>query len=163
MRKWIYMNIKDQGYSLTLVQGLLRNFFSLETARPVEAKFHVAPPWDGETKICSNGPGHVTKMAIMPIYGKNIKNLLLWNQKADDLESWYTALGTRVLPSMFKWWPWLTLTYLKARSNFVPYAFVWEEGKTMDFSETIVVYDIKVGRCSQLNEYIKLYECRRSR
>ena len=24
--------------------------------------------------------------------------------------------------------------------------------KTMDFSETIVVYDIKVGRCSHLNE-----------
>ena len=24
--------------------------------------------------------------------------------------------------------------------------------KIMDFSETIVVYDIKVGRCSQLNE-----------
>ena len=33
----------------------------------------------------------------------------------------------------------------------------------MDFSETIVVYDIKVGRCSQLNEYIKLYENQRSR
>ena len=43
-----------------------------------------------------------------------------------------------------------------ARSNFVPYAFVWEEGKTMDFSETIVVYDIKIGRCSQLNGYMKL-------
>ena len=42
-----------------------------------------------------------------------------------------------------------------ARSNFVPYAFVWEEGKTMDFSETIVVHDIKVDRCSQLNEYMK--------
>ena len=40
--------------------------------------------------------------------------------------------------------------------NFVPYAFVWEEGKMMDFSETIVVDDIKVGRCSQLNEYMKL-------
>ena len=52
----------------------------------------------------------------------------------------------------------LTLTYFTARSNFVPYAFVWEEGKTMDFSETIVVYDIKVGRCSKLNEYMKLYE-----
>ena len=39
---------------------------------------------------------------------------------------------------------------------FVPYAFVWEEGKTMDFSENIVVYDIKVGRCSVLNEYMKL-------
>ena len=33
----------------------------------------------------------------------------------------------------------------------VPYAFVWEKGKKMDFSETIYVYDIKVGRCSQLN------------
>ena len=33
-------------------------------------------------------------------------------------------------------------------SNVVPYAFVWEKGKTMDISETIVVYDIKVGRCS---------------
>ena len=38
----------------------------------------------------------------------------------------------------------------------MPYAFIWEEGKTMNFSETIVVYDIKVGRCSQLNEYMKL-------
>ena len=31
----------------------------------------------------------------------------------------------------------LTLTYLTAKSNLVPYAFVWEKGKTMDFSETI--------------------------
>ena len=38
--------------------------------------------------------------------------------------------------------PGLTRTYLMAMSNFVPYAFIWEEGKTMDFSETIVVYDI---------------------
>ena len=35
--------------------------------------------------------------------------------------------------------------------------------KTMDFSETIVVHDVKVGRCSQLNEYMKLYEYQRSR
>ena len=42
----------------------------------------------------------------------------------------------------------LTLTYFMARSTFVPYAFVWEDGKTMDFSETIVVYDIKIGRCN---------------
>ena len=51
-----------------------------------------------------------------------------------------------------------------ARSNLVPYAFVWEELKTMDFfSETIVVYDIEVGICSQLNECMKLYEYQRSR
>ena len=50
----------------------------------------------------------------------------------------------------------LTLTYFTARSNFVAYAFVWEEGKTMDFTETIAVYDVKVGRCSHLNKYMKL-------
>ena len=33
----------------------------------------------------------------------------------------------------------------------------------MDFSETIVVCDHKVNRCSQLNEFMKLYEYQRSR
>ena len=42
----------------------------------------------------------------------------------------------------------LTLTYFTARSNMVLYAFVWETGKTMDISETVVVYNVKVGRCS---------------
>ena len=39
-------------------------------------------------------------------------------------------------------WPW---PILRARSNLVPYAFVWEKGKTMDFLETIVVYDLKLA------------------
>ena len=52
--------------------------------------------------------------------------------------------------------PGLTMTYFMARSNVVAYAFVWEKVKTMDFSETIVVFDIKVARGSQLNEYMKL-------
>ena len=50
------------------------NIFSSETTGPIEAKFHMEPPWDGGTKVCSNGPGHMTKMADMPIYGKNMKN-----------------------------------------------------------------------------------------
>ena len=29
--------------------------------------------------------------------------------------------------------PKLTLTYFTARSNLIPYAFVWEKGKTIDF------------------------------
>ena len=40
--------------------------------------------------------------------------------------------------------PWWTLTYFTARSNLVLNAFVWEKGKTKDFSETIVVYDLKL-------------------
>ena len=54
------------------------------------------------SKVCSNGPGHMTKMAAMPIYGKTLKNLLLRNQTADDLGGWYAALGARVLLSLFK-------------------------------------------------------------
>ena len=42
-------------------------------------------------------------------------------------------------------YPGLTLTYFTARSNLVPYAFVQEKGKTMDFSETIVMYDLKLA------------------
>ena len=34
--------------------------------------------------------------------------------------------------------PELTLTYFMARSNLVPYGFVWEKGKAMDFSKTVV-------------------------
>ena len=64
--------------SLTLVLGhsdsTFSNFFSSETARQTEAKFYVEPLWDGVTKVYSNGPGHMTSMAAIPIYGKNMKN-----------------------------------------------------------------------------------------
>ena len=49
------------------------NIFSSETAWQIKAKFYVEPPWEGGTKVYINGPGHMTKMAAMPIYGKNLK------------------------------------------------------------------------------------------
>ena len=48
--------------------------FFFETAWPIKAKFYVEPPWVGGTKVYINGPGHMTKMAAMPIYGKNLKS-----------------------------------------------------------------------------------------
>ena len=48
------------------------NIFSSETALPIKAKFYTEPPWEGGTKVYINGPGHMTKMAAMPIYGKNL-------------------------------------------------------------------------------------------
>ena len=68
-RKLTYSNL-DQGHS----DSTFLNFFSWETTKRIEAKFHVDPPCDGGTKICSNGYGHLTKMAAMSIYGKNMKN-----------------------------------------------------------------------------------------
>ena len=79
------------------------NIFSSETAWPIKAKFYVEGPWEGGTKVCINGPGHMTKMAATPIYGKNFKNLLLQNRKPYDLETWYAALGTQALQSLYKW------------------------------------------------------------
>ena len=35
----------------------------LKTTWPIKAKFYVAPPWEGETKVYINSPGHMTKMA----------------------------------------------------------------------------------------------------
>ena len=116
------MNTNSQGHSLTLVQGhsdsTFSNFFSLETSAPIEAKFLVDPPWDGGRKFCLNGPGHMTKMAAISICGKNLKKNLLLRNQ----EAYDLETS-------------LILLYGK-------------KGKTMDFSETIVVFDVKVGRCS---------------
>ena len=78
------------------------NIFSSVTAWPNKAKFYVEPPWEGGTKVCINGPGHMTKMAAMPICGKNLKNLPLQNQKSYDLETWHVASGTQALQSLYK-------------------------------------------------------------
>ena len=56
------------------------------------------PPWDCGIKSNANGLCHMTKVATMPIYGKNLP----WNQKGDDLETWYAALVIRVLLDLFK-------------------------------------------------------------
>ena len=77
------------------------NIFS-ETAWPIKAKFYVEPPWEGGTKVCINGPGHMTKMAAMPIYGKNLKKSLLQNRRADFHETWYVASGTPAHHSLYK-------------------------------------------------------------
>ena len=36
--------------------------------------------------------------------------------------------------------------------------FLWEKVKTVDFSETIAASDLKVGRCRQLIEFLKVCE-----
>ena len=39
---------------------------------PIELKFHVKTPYDKLVKIYKKYFGHMTKMAISPIYGKNL-------------------------------------------------------------------------------------------
>ena len=68
----------------------------------------------------------MNSMAAMPILIKTLKNLL-WNQKADDLEGLYAAVSTLVLPSLFKWWPWVDLVLFYGKVNIGPHAFVLEK------------------------------------
>ena len=50
----------------------ISNDFSSATAGLVVTKFHIQPPGPLGKKNYSNGLDHVTKMAAMPIYGKNL-------------------------------------------------------------------------------------------
>ena len=148
------MNIKVQGHSLTLDQGHSDSIFFPETARPIEAKFHVDPPWDGERSLFKMVQVTWSTWPPCPYMVKKIffsvtKRLMTLKVDMQRRILEYCQVCSNDESG-------LTLTYFVARSNFVPYPCVCEEGKTMDFSETIIVDDIKVGRCSQLNEYMKL-------
>ena len=54
--------------------------------------------------------------------------------------------------------PGLTLTYFTARSNLVSRLFYRKKRKQCFFAETIAACDLKVGRCRQLIELMKLCE-----
>ena len=102
-------------------------------------------PCDGATKFCSNGLGHKTKMTAMPIYGKNLKNIFSGTKRPMTLKLGMQHRVLEYYQICSNDEPGLTLTYFTARSNLVPYAFVWEKGKIIDSSETIVVYDLKLA------------------
>ena len=82
--------------TITLKYLLLRNRFTNQ------GKFNVESSWEKRTRICINGPGHMTKIAARPYKVKTLKNLLLQNPKADDVEIWHAVLGNQVLPSLYK-------------------------------------------------------------
>ena len=60
----------------------------------------------------------MTKMAATPLGKKPFKNLILQNQKADDLGTWYVAFGLWGLQSLFKWWSYVDLDLLNVKVKF---------------------------------------------
>ena len=79
------------------------NIFSSETAWPIKAKFYMEPPWEGGTKVYINGPGHMTKMAATPIYGKNPSKIFFSRTSGPIFTNvCYVALGTPTHHSLYK-------------------------------------------------------------
>ena len=62
------MSFVDLG-SRSIRFNIFKLIFSLETAKPTEAKFHMEPQWDSGMKSCSNSLGRMTKTAAMATYG----------------------------------------------------------------------------------------------
>ena len=53
----------------------ISNIFVSETIGPIKFKFYMETPKVMGTKVCSKGPGHMTKVAATPNYSKNPLNI----------------------------------------------------------------------------------------
>ena len=84
------MKIKGQGHSLTFVQfhsgSTVLNYFFLETARPIEATFHMVLPWDEEMKMSTNVLCHITKVAVFLSMIKSFKKFFSVNKMQMSLK-----------------------------------------------------------------------------
>ena len=132
------MNIKGQSHSLTFVEGhsdsTCSNFFASETARPIEAKFHVEPKWNGGMKVCSNGP---KRWPPCPYMVKNEKFFFSETKRLMTLKVCMQHQLLEYYQDCSNDDPGFTLTYFTARSNLVPYAFIWEKLKQWIFQRLL--------------------------
>ena len=107
------------------------------------------PQWDGETKVCLRGLGHMTKMAAMPICSKNP----FQNQKANDLVAWYVALGSWAHHSLFKRWPFVDLDLFYGKVKFGLLCFYMGKTVRKSFNGRILqqMTIVTKGLCSYKN------------
>ena len=72
-----------------------------------------------------NNLGHMTKMAAMPIYGKN-PSKIFFSDKTDFTETWCEASMVKYSNVYINHDPVMTLTKFMARSTWVAFAFELE-------------------------------------
>ena len=117
------MNIKGHGHSLTFIQGhsdsTFSNFFCSETARPIEARFHMAPPWDVGNKKLFKCPGHMT----MPIYGEKLQKSSSSELRGRWPWNLVYSIGYWSTTNVFIWWPWVDLGHFYDGVKFVSECF----------------------------------------
>ena len=85
-------------------------------------------PYYWLAKTCTNCYGHMTNMATMPIYGKNVLNLFFSGtkrQSALGLGMFDQGCGPYQVSTNDE--SRLTLTYFMAGSNLNPNAYIWRK------------------------------------
>ena len=159
------MSFEGQDHFLTLVQGCVHTKIKLDFLRNYcadlnQSLFESFQVQGTENLIHDAGDaGHMTKMATTPIYGKNLSKVFLSGTGgpiSTKLGMYNFGLQPIIVCSNDD--PGVTLTFFTARSNLVTYVYQWEKVKRVDFSETIAASDLKVGRCRQLIESMKVFE-----
>ena len=98
------------------------------------------------TKVCSNGPGHMTKVAAMPVYGKPLKIFFSRTKRPMTLklgmQHWvleYYQVCSNDGPG------WVDLDLFCGKVKFGSLCFcMGKKVKQWIFSGTIIVYDIKL-------------------
>ena len=88
----------------------------------------------GGMKACSNGPGHMTMLATMTVYGKKpLKSMFAGTERLMTLKLGMQHQVLEYYQVCSSDTPGLTLICFMARSNLVPYGFVWEKLKQWIF------------------------------
>ena len=92
------------------VRSQCSNVFFYETTWPFRVKLHIEQSLEGGTKVCINGQGHMTKMATISIYDKNLYRASSPEPGVYDLKLGMQHLGFKLYKSGINDYLWLTLT-----------------------------------------------------
>ena len=108
----------------------------------------------GNETVCSNSPGHMTKVAAIPIYGKKLKKKIFFSGTKRPM-TLKLGIQHRVLEYYLVCSnddPGLTLTYFYGKVKFGPLCFCMWKRLNNGFSETIVVYDLKLATDDRIDK-----------
>ena len=118
-------------------------------------------PWVEGTKVCARHLGHMTKMADMPIYGKNPSKIFFSRAGRPIFTKhgmYHQGLQPIIVCSNDD--PGVTFTYFTARSKLVT-GFSMGKSENSGFFSNYCIYAasyMKVSRSSHLIEYMKVCE-----
>ena len=153
------MSIKGQGHYLTLAKGhsdfKSKTCFSQKLLSLLEPNFFWKLMGECEWKFIQMKTVTWPRWAPCPYMVNTFKNLLLQNQLTDGLGTWYVALGTWVLPRMFKWWPWVDLDYFYGKVKYGK-MLIGFNGSFEDFGIKMVNRVVLISKWRFVGETVKV-------